>query len=1135
MSDLKKRILLLVEDEPIIALSQKATLEKYGYKVFTANSGEKAIILSGENHNIELILMDIDLGEGIDGTETARRILNVHTIPIVFLSSHTEPQIVEKTEQITSYGYVVKNSGITVLDASIKMAFKLFDAHCSLQSQNMEIEAVYEEMQAANEELETTNEELIQSQNDLVEHAKVLHESERKYRDIYNNAIEGIFQTTPEGRLTGANPAYAATFGFESPESILKEVNDIGYQLYAHPEDRERLKVLMSEQSRVVNFEVEARTRKGEVIWVSINASELLDDNGALKYITGTTIDITERKLAVELLRESENRYNQLAEQNLTFAWEVDNKGMYTYASHISELILGYRPEELVGIKYFYDLCPEDERESLKSEVFAAFERHESFVGLENLMLSKDGRIVRVSSNAIPLFNSDGSLRGYRGLDTDISERIKTKHALEESELRYRTLIENSGQAIVVARNEMIIYANPITSVILGYSLDEIHSRPFIEFIYHEDREMVMEHHVKRLAGEIDSKSLYIFRSLTKEGKIQWFEINAVIIEWDGRTATLNFLTDINERKQAEEIQQRLYDDLAATIKAIPDLMFEVDRKGRIFDCRCSNFNDLYVEPEVFLGKRVDEILPYDVAGIIQQGIDDAALNGIHSGSVYPLSIKGVVKWFELSISAKGEYLNNHNRFIVLARNITERKQAEDALIESELFTNRLMEYIPVPVFYKNINGLYQGFNNAYEDFFGVRKEELLGKSVFEINPEELARVYHEKDTELFNKGGTQVYESHVMNRKGEIRDVIFHKAAIADIKGNITGIVGVILDITERNVFVDLLRESEERYRQLFNHSPLGIYIADRDGNILDANERLLNILGSPSLDATKNINVFKLPVLAENGYTDKFRECFDKNTIVTLELIYTSQWGKIIYLSNYIVPIVDAAGKVIKVFTLMEDISKRKQAEEKIQDLLFEKDIILKEVHHRMKNYMNTIKGLLVLQSESINDQLAKTALFDAQNRVQSMMLLYDKLYQSDDFKEISVLNYLPDLVSEIIDNFPNRKSVKIIKNIDDFVLDAKKLQSIGIIINELLTNIMKYAFPGRDDGLITVSASHADKQVLIVIQDNGNGIPESVSFHNSRGFGMQLVGMLTEQIGGSIRIERGTGTKFLLEFNV
>uniref|UniRef100_A0A7C3LTQ9 Response regulator n=1 Tax=Leptospirillum ferriphilum TaxID=178606 RepID=A0A7C3LTQ9_9BACT len=144
MSESTRKTLLLVEDEAILAMNEKMQLEKYGYAVKTVNTGEKAVEAVKTMPEIDLVLMDINLGNGIDGTQAAQMILNDRDVPIVFVSSHTEPDIVEKTERITSYGYVVKSSSITVLDASIKMAFKLFDANAKTKASEAKYHAVVE-------------------------------------------------------------------------------------------------------------------------------------------------------------------------------------------------------------------------------------------------------------------------------------------------------------------------------------------------------------------------------------------------------------------------------------------------------------------------------------------------------------------------------------------------------------------------------------------------------------------------------------------------------------------------------------------------------------------------------------------------------------------------------------------------------------------------------------------------------------------------------------------------------------------------------------------------------------------------------------------------------------------------------
>jgi len=149
--------------------------------------------------------------------------------------------------------------------------------------------------------------------------------------------------------------------------------------------------------------------------------------------------------------------------------------------------------------------------------------------------------------------------------------------------------------------------------------------------------------------------------------------------------------------------------------------------------------------------------------------------------------------------------------------------------------------------------------------------------------------------------------------------------------------------------------------------------------------------------------------------------------------------------------------------------------------------------------------------------------------------MMVLYNKLYQSVSFTRIPIRDYLSSLIDEIIRNFPYCETITVRKNIDDFIIDAKILQTLGIIINELLTNIMKYAFPGGRDGLIEITVTKTDDEVTVRVYDDGQGIPADVSFESTPGFGLMLVRTLTQQLGGSIRIERERGTTILLEFRV
>jgi len=225
------------------------------------------------------------------------------------------------------------------------------------------------------------------------------------------------------------------------------------------------------------------------------------------------------------------------------------------------------------------------------------------------------------------------------------------------------------------------------------------------------------------------------------------------------------------------------------------------------------------------------------------------------------------------------------------------------------------------------------------------------------------------------------------------------------------------------------------------------------------------------------------------------------------------------------------------ITIDKLNDEISARKQVELQLKANLDEKEIILKEVHHRIRNNMSMIKGLLKLQSGAIeNNPEAINALIEAENRVQSMLVLYDKLFLSTDYNNVSTKKYFENLIDEIIHNFPNKNIISIISEIEDVMLSAKNIFDLGIIINELITNTMKYAFVSRESGKIKISLSTGKEQAILMIQNDGIPLPESVSFENpAGGFGFKLVALLVNQLNGNIQIERGEGTKFIIKFNI
>ena len=214
--------------------------------------------------------------------------------------------------------------------------------------------------------------------------------------------------------------------------------------------------------------------------------------------------------------------------------------------------------------------------------------------------------------------------------------------------------------------------------------------------------------------------------------------------------------------------------------------------------------------------------------------------------------------------------------------------------------------------------------------------------------------------------------------------------------------------------------------------------------------------------------------------------------------------------------------------------DITARKQAQDKLTASLKGKEILLKEIHHRVKNNLQVIASLLSLQSHHIKDKESLEIFKESQNRVRSMALIHEKLYTSEDFSHIDIASYIQDLTASLFSTYTVSNAIKVTIAITDIFLTITTAIPCGLIINELVTNALKHAFPQERDGTITVSMTPSTKESLILtVSDTGIGFPEGIDFRNTTTLGMQLVISLVEQLDGTITLDRSAGTTFTITF--
>ncbi|MEI6605036.1 MAG: PAS domain S-box protein [Verrucomicrobiota bacterium] len=392
-------------------------------------------------------------------------------------------------------------------------------------------------------------------------------------------------------------------------------------------------------------------------------------------------------------LRYSEERFAQLAAQNATIAWEVDAHGLYTYVSDASAAVLGYRPDELIGQVHFYDLHPASSREEFKAAAFAVFARQEQFVDLVNAAQTKDGRHLWLSTNGFPLLNADGSLRGYRGADTDITVRKRAEDALRESEAMQRVLLANlpAGVVIVDPLTRVIEQVNAHAATLFGDSLDHMVGQRCHAFLCPscEGSCPVIDQN-----KSVDNSEREMFRAdgsrLSILKTVKHFQLN-------GQEKLLECFVDVTERKQAEEALRVSESRHRSVLAAMAEGIVVQAADGAIIDCNQSAEKIMGLSREQILGRSsvdprwqaVDEDgnpFPGEQHPAMVSLRTGQACHGVTMGLHLP---DGSSKW--ISINAEPLFHSGEtspHAVVTSFSDITERRQVHEALrLTSERLT----------------------------------------------------------------------------------------------------------------------------------------------------------------------------------------------------------------------------------------------------------------------------------------------------------------------------------------------------------------------------------------------------------------------------------------------------------------
>jgi PAS domain S-box-containing protein len=376
--------------------------------------------------------------------------------------------------------------------------------------------------------------------------------------------------------------------------------------------------------------------------------------------------------------------------------------------------------------------------------------------------------------------------------------------------------------------------------------------------------------------------------------------------------------------------------------------------------------------------------------------------------------------------------------------------------------------------------------------------------------------------------------QEHTINPlTGQEAYFVTTKKPLIDTEGNIN-ILGVVNNITEQKKHEQELRKSEYLLQQIFDKVADGLLLIESETlRILEANPKALEILGAGQKNEIVGQHIQVIRLVREPSarfWKNLFIQIQADNPVHEAEMLDLSDrpfWGSLATSSFE----QESRGRIL---LRISDISAQKKTEEQIMQALHEKEILIQEIHHRVKNNMAVISSLLQLQTGYIKDPALIDVFRDSQSRIKSMALIHEKLYQSKTLAKVEMDSYIKELTRTLFFTYNSRRiDLKIQTQVDNVYLDINAAVPCGLIINEVISNACKHAFTGRDKGLIDIRFEKKGPQYVLEISDDGVGMPSNVDFSGFKSLGMNLVQALSSQLGAKLEIFTQGGVTIRLAF--
>jgi PAS domain S-box-containing protein len=969
---------------------------------------------------------------------------------------------------------------------------------------------------------------------------KILSE---KYSRLFASSEDGVM-FFENGVFTDANPRALDMLGYTLPE--LLEAGPAGMLEHIKTANPESFDLILLKIEKVIggisqSTKLNIRRKDGSVFHAHVSFHPFI--NVDRRYSEIIIRDISERVVFEQTIKESEQRFRTLSKVAIEGIVFTKGNVIIDCNDQIVHLMGHETTKEFLG-KNLEDLILHPDLRRLRSTL----NTHKTS-RTEVRAINREGKVIHMEASGTLINTSDGDVESFLFYDITGRKRIETE--LERSREQFKSLVENSPNGVWIIVEGNIKYSNSSGLAILGLDEeDDIYGRPFLDFIPEKEKDNLAEVYKKARAGK-DTFELET-ELISRSGVPVNVSINMTLSIYENEPAvqaTINNLT-LERRLLQEKVRAELAEESNAA------LLEEIE-KHKITQQKliaAEQFTRNIIDSSIDMIIAVDgdsRITEFNPAALRYFGYTPSEIIGAEAATLYSdnKQFKRILLALQKEGSFRGEIVNKrkdgslftsllsaslirNDEGTVLgsmgvSRDITELKEAQQKIMESEERLRDIVVNATDFILTLDPEGNIEFANKAFLEAMKYSTEELEG-----INLSDLT------DDKRLN--GSEGLIAFFERNKVEI--------ALRDANGSTINVAGnaAVKYVAKRPVRIqailrDVTKEAEQtaKLNSIFESTEnLHMWTLDREYALTGCNKNFLHILksdfgvdiniGDNYVDAigdTINPDLYQNQLYSFRQAFDGFAQSFELPLLTTRG---ESRWHQVFLNPVYI------QDELREISCISYDITERKTIDRRIRDALKEKEVLLKEVHHRVKNNLQVISSILSLQTGYVTDPGTLDILRESQNRIKSMSYIHQTLYQTADFSSIEFTEYIDTIAGNLIQSFTVEGGpVKLSTDFDRVSLSLDQAIPCGLIANELISNAMKHAFKGTPKPEIHVAVKQNGNMVTLRVRDNGVGLPANFDYRNYNSLGVQLVYTLAEQLDATVEVSSDKGATFSVTF--